>query len=102
MFGNFKIGDLGHLFVLVSFIASAIASFAYWKNTVLSKNLITTNKETLSWKNFARGAFFVHALAVIGIVTTLFLIIYNHHYEYYYAWDHSSNDLPIYYMISCF
>ena len=29
-------------------------------------------------------------------------MILNHHYEYHYAWSHSSNDLPVYYIISSF
>jgi cytochrome c-type biogenesis protein CcmF len=102
MLENFKIGDAGHLFVIVSFITSAVAAYAYWKSTLVSNQLGLENKETLSWKRFARGAFAIHAFTVIGIVSSLFYIIYNHRYEYYYAWDHSSNDLPIQYMISCF
>lgn len=99
---EFRIGDLGHLFVIVSFIASIVASISYWKSTSLSQRLGALHTEALSWKKFARVSFYVHTLSVIGIVASLFYIIYNHRYEYYYAWDHSSNDLPTHYMISCF
>lgn len=44
----------------------------------------------------------VHAGAVLAIVVTLFAIIYNHYFEYFYAWQHSSTALPAHYMISCF
>ncbi|MFN3403407.1 MAG: cytochrome c biogenesis protein CcsA [Cytophagaceae bacterium] len=91
------IGDLGHLFVIISFVSSAIAAFSYWKASgeVLSA-------KGLSWKSFARANFFLHSFAVGGIIFSLFTIIYNHYYEYHYAWSHSSNNLPGHYMISCF
>src|SRR5207253_10155203 len=50
----------------------------------------------------ARGAFFVHGVAIFSVIACLFNIIYAHRYEYYYAWSHSSNHLPVQYMISCF
>lgn len=93
---NLLIGDYGHLFVIISFFAALLASYGYWeasKENQLSKT---------SWYTFSRIAFAVHALSVFGIVATLFAIIYNHRYEYHYAWSHSSNHLPVYYMISCF
>ncbi|MBX9851674.1 MAG: cytochrome c biogenesis protein CcsA [Cytophagaceae bacterium] len=99
---EFKIGDAGHLFVITAFISSILAAYAYWKNTTLRKKSGELDANTISWKKFARVAFYFHAASVIGVVTSLFLIIYNHRYEYYYAWDHSSNDLPTHYMISCF
>ena len=39
---------------------------------------------------------------MLAVVGCLFNIIYAHRYEYYYAWSHSSNHLPVHYMISCF
>jgi len=35
-------------------------------------------------------------------VITLFVIIYQHYFEYHYAYAHSSLHLPGQYMISCF
>lgn len=99
---EFKIGDLGHTFVITSFISSVIAAYAYWKSSTTNKNLGAVHPDTISWKKFARGAFAIHALSVFGVIASLFFIIYNHRYEYYYAWDHSSNNLPTHYMISCF
>ncbi len=93
---NLLIGDYGHVFVIISFFAALLASYGYWEAS--KENQLGTQ----SWLVFSRLAFTVHALAVFGIVATLFAIIYNHHYEYHYAWSHSSNHLPVYYMISCF
>jgi len=104
---NVLIGQIGHLFVIISFVTSIVAAIAYYfasQNsdlTSLSPN--TTNaQEIQSWKKMARIAFAIHAFSVIGVVVVLFSIIYNHQYEYHYAWSHSSNNLPYYYMISCF
>jgi cytochrome c-type biogenesis protein CcmF len=98
------IGDIGHLFVITSFISAIIAAFSYGKLASQSgKGLVLENSPNFtSWKTFSRTFFYIHVFAVLGIVLSLFLIIYNHFYEYHYAWSHSSNSLPIYYMISSF
>lgn len=90
------IGDLGHLFVIISFVTSLVAAFSYFK--VANSN----NIDLQVWRKFARGAFYTHGVAVAGIVFCLFYIIYNHYFEYHYAWSHSSRNLPTHYMISCF
>ncbi|ABG60482.1 cytochrome c biogenesis protein CcsA [Cytophaga hutchinsonii] len=90
------IGDYGHLFVITSFFAAILASYGYYEASKENQS----GKQ--SWLMFSRIAFGVHALSVVGVVATLFAIIYNHRYEYHYAWSHSSNHLPVYYMISCF
>lgn len=94
-----QIGDWGHLFVIISFFSSLVAAFSYYKNVSCDPEDLGSKK---SWKRFARIWFGVHAFAVLGIVAVLYLIIYHHHYEYHYAWSHSSNHLPVEYMISCF
>lgn len=91
------LGDLGHLCVIISFIFSILATISFGKATV---SIDEPKKD--SWLRFARGIFFIHSLAVFGIVAALFTIISQHYYEYHYAWSHSSNNLPSEYMISCF
>lgn len=87
-------GNLGHLAVTVSFGTALIATFAY---------LFAANKpEEPSWARIARAAFYTHTFAVLCIVVILFTIIKLHLFEYHYAWQHSSRDLPVQYMISCF
>lgn len=90
------IGDLGHLFVIIAFVSALIATYAYFQ---------ASNTQELSkqgWLKYARTLFYIHGVAVIGVVYCLFHIIYNHYFEYHYAWSHSSRDLPVHYMISCF
>ncbi|GAB3575222.1 cytochrome c biogenesis protein CcsA [Spirosoma luteolum] len=54
------------------------------------------------WRTLARWAFYLHGLAVVGVGACLYWIIYNHYFEYHYAWSHSSRALPVQYVISCF
>ncbi len=93
---HLTVGNIGHLCVIISFVASLVASFAYFKAS--SENTLQKS----SWLLYARYSFYIHALSVFGIIGCLYLIIYNHYYEYQYAWQHSSDSLPVYYMISCF
>lgn len=109
---NTFVGNLGHFFVILAFVSAIIAVFGYFKatnstNLSLEKldNLDNSNVNdnvTKSWFKFSRTAFYVHSGAVLSIIGALFYIIYAHKYEYFYAYDHSSNQLPVYYMISCF
>ncbi|MEM6523591.1 MAG: cytochrome c biogenesis protein CcsA [Bacteroidota bacterium] len=91
------IGDLGHFFAIAAFITGLFASFSYFKATV-AKDL----SKAASWRINGRIFFLVHAAMIMGVVISLFYIIYNHYFEYHYAWNHSSRRLPVYYMISCF
>ena len=92
-----NIGNIGHLCIILSFVASVVATFGYFKS-VQTTDLVQQE----SWKRFSRFAFYTHGLAVVGVIIALFLIIYNHYFEYHYAWSHSSRALPVYYIISCF
>ena len=91
-------GNIGNLSVIVAFVAAIVATYSYFQAT-RTKNSFEENQ---SWKNFARKAFYTHAVAVVMICTSLFAIIFNHYFEYHYAWDNSSLALPLGYAISCF
>lgn len=87
-------GYIGYFFVALSFGASLMALISY---------LIYSQRENIvSWRNTGRGAFWVSGIAVTGIMVVLFFLIYHHRYEYHYVWAHSSNVLPVQYIISCF
>jgi len=94
---HYFIGDLGHLFVITSFVTSLVAAFAYWKSKY---QVDAVAKE--AWVKNARIAFYTHAVAVVGVFVSLFVIIYSHYFEYHYAYSHSSRHLPAHYMVSCF
>lgn len=90
-------GQLGHFFALLSFVSSLIATIAYFKS-----NRLTDPSEKRSWLRFARGAFLVETIAVFGIFGTLYFIISNHYYEYFYAWNHTSRSLQTKYLLASF
>ena len=92
------IGDLGHFFVILSFISALLSAFSYYWSTRFAGD----DLKRRGWIINGRSAFYLHGFAVLGVVATLFIIIYRHYFEYHYAWSHSSLHLPTHYMISCF
>ena len=94
---HYFIGNLGHLFVITSLVTALVTSFSYWKATTASDLSIHQH-----WILNGRTGFILHTVAVLGIVVSLFTIIYQHYFEYHYAYAHSSLHLPGQYMVSCF
>lgn len=94
---HYFIGNLGHFFVITSFVAAILTAFSYFKATTSSD--ITLKNQ---WLINGRTGFYVHVFAVLGICVTLFIIISNHYFEYHYAYSHSDKKLPTYYLISTF
>ncbi len=89
------IGKIGNVFVILSFAFALLASISYF---FASKD----NDETPAWKRLARIAFRIHSISVIGIVVTLFIMLYNHYFEFEYVWHHSNKEMPLRYILSCF
>jgi len=94
---NIFIGNLGHLFVILSFVLSLASAYSYLK--VTRSSTLAKQKE---WAINGRVLFYLHSTFVVGVIVVLFLIIYNQMFEYHYAYSHSSKFLPVHYMISCF
>ena len=94
---HYLIGNFGHFFVLLSAVSAAFTFFIYLKASRLPEGL-----ERNQWLTNGRTGFYIHFVALLGVITALFSIIYNHYFEYHYAYSHSSRHLPVYYMISCF
>jgi len=130
------VGQLGHFFVILSFVTALVATVAYFI-AALGKRVANTERveepqlayageevsfngkvarrktppkaaalpekpEKDDWRTLARWAFYLHGAAVVGVGVCLYWIIYNHYFEYHYAWSHSSRALPLQYVISCF
>lgn len=90
-------GIIGQLFVLTVFVSSIFSAITYFISAQ-SKNEIIQ----ISWKKVSRMLFGVQAISVLGIVITLYYIIHEHRFEYHYAWEHSSMQLPMQYLLACF
>lgn len=86
-------GNIGHLAVVLSFVASLLAFWGYYRSEKWGDTF---------WAQLAPKFLWVHALSVLAIFVILFSLIHGHYYEYQYVWQHSSNELPTHYMISCF
>jgi cytochrome c-type biogenesis protein CcmF len=88
-------GQLGHFLIVLSLIASLVATIAYFKATNA-----TTPQDHDSWKKLARAAFFIDAVSVLTTFGIIFFIIANHYHEYFYAWNHSDVSLNPKYLLS--
>jgi len=91
---NVIFGKLGHLFVIISFVAALVSSISYFIGTF--------KKDNPEWISLGRYSFLLHVVAVLGVVSLLFMIIHYHLFEYHYAWKHSSNALPFKYLFASF
>ena len=89
-------GHLGQLFVIISFGAALLSTLSYYFATT------NTNQLDTSWLRMARIAFYINFVCIVGLGTCLFYIIYNHYFEYHYAWSYTSRSLPVYYIVSGF
>ncbi|MGK2863323.1 MAG: cytochrome c biogenesis protein CcsA, partial [Chitinophagaceae bacterium] len=94
---HFLPGQFGHFFIVLSLVASFVASFAYLKSTLSKEGL-----NSIYWKKLARYAFITETISVIAIFSILFYIISNNLFEYKYAWQHSSRSLEGKYLLACF
>ncbi|MBC7696531.1 MAG: cytochrome c biogenesis protein CcsA [Burkholderiales bacterium] len=88
------VGQLGNGFVILSLLAALFSAIGYY---FYSKEVLTSE-----WKKFANTAFIVHSISIIGIAATLFYMLFNHFYEYSYVYQHSNNEMPLQYIMSCF
>ena len=89
-------GHLGQFFVVLSFGAALLSFLSYY--------FATTDKsgKNASWQLLGRIGFFINSASIIGIGSCLFYVIYNHYFEYHYAWAYTSRSLPVYYIVSGF
>jgi cytochrome c-type biogenesis protein CcmF len=94
---NLFIGNIGHLFVILAFVLSLASAFSYFKGAQH-----TNPRKQSGWVMNGRILFYLHSALVVGVIAVLFLIIYQHKFEYHYAYAHASRHLPVHYMISCF
>lgn len=89
-------GQWGHFFIILSLVASLVATVAYFKSA--NAKLET---EALSWKKLARVAFLLDCLSVFSVFFIIYYIVATHKFEYHFAWTHSSRSLSPKYLLSC-
>lgn len=91
------IGNLGHFFIVLSFVMAGLSAFAFFAAEFSKNNALKT-----SWNKLGKASFIIHGFSVFSIFGLMFYMILNHHFEYHYAWRHSSYELPLKYIVSCF
>ena len=84
-------GQLGNGFVVLSFVAALLSLVTYYLSV-----------KDASFLKIARMAFNLQAIAVLGIVATMFFMLFNHYFEYQYVWQHSNTEMNMKYILSCF
>ncbi len=90
-------GQIGHLCVVLSFVAALLSTFAYFLATQRRQL-----PEADNWRNIGRFGFLLHGLAVLAVIGSLFVLLTGKMYEYQYAWANVSDDLPGQYVFSAF
>src|SRR5215204_6299782 len=89
-------GQAGHFLIVVSLVASLVASVAYFKS---ANSAIQADAD--SWRRLGRIAFVVDVISVMTVFGLIYYIISNHYFEYYYAYNHSDKSLNPGYLLSC-
>jgi cytochrome c-type biogenesis protein CcmF len=93
-------GQLGHFFIVLSLVASLVATFAFYKANKAQQASLAEQKQ--SWLRLARAAFLLETISVIAIFGILYYLISHHNFEYKYVWQHSDTKLETKYLLSCF
>ncbi|MBL0045044.1 MAG: hypothetical protein IPP33_11835 [Flavobacteriales bacterium] len=86
-------GHWGHWLALISFTGALFSGIGYL--------LFTQNGDT-GWRSVGRLCFRAHSLAVLGIIVTLFVMLFKHWFEFDYVWKHSNTLMPLQYIAQLF
>lgn len=91
---------LGRASVALAFSGSVATFIFYSLYYVGSKK--EKNKHLSGLKSAGRLSFLLHSIGVIGTISILFVALFNHWFEFDYVWRHSSLEMPMKYIASCF
>mgnify|MGYP001195027925 FL=1 len=88
------IGDIGHFLLISSFVLSFVSllGFLYHESSNYQE----------SWFKFASTSFYLHGITTLLAISLIYYLILNNLFQYYYAFQHSSIELPLYFKISSF
>ena len=86
-------GQLGHALAIVSLVGGLLGTLGFFLGTA---------RHSGEWIRVGRIGFRLHSVAVLGIVMTLFTMLFNHWFEYDYVWKHSNLQMPLKFIASCF
>jgi len=86
-------GIIGQLFILIAFVATGLAGFAFFRDAQYPT-------DPINWKRIGRAAWGVMTACIVAAWGLLIVLIATHQFQYHYVWEHSSLDLPMYYLFS--
>jgi cytochrome c-type biogenesis protein CcmF len=89
-------GKLGQFFVVLSFAASFVATFAYFRSANARNP-----EDQAAWKKLARLGFLIDTFSVFVVFATIYYIVKKHYFEYNFAWEHSGLKLDPKYLLAC-
>jgi cytochrome c-type biogenesis protein CcmF len=93
---------IGHLAVVLSFVAALLATISYFFSTQNEKIATPTEGGGYAWKNIGRWAFGIHGVSVFAIIGSIFYVMLTKRYEYFYAHSHVNDNLENKYVFSAF
>ncbi len=89
-------GQLGHLFVIISFVAALLSLVSYFNAARQADTLEKNN-----WIRLGNASFWAQAMSTLAIFAVIFYICFHHYYEYMYAYKHASKELEYKYLLAC-
>ncbi|HYE57210.1 MAG TPA: cytochrome C assembly protein, partial [Rhodothermales bacterium] len=88
------IGTIGHLGLIVAFVACLVSTWAFYRATV--------ETDAPGWQRAARWSWGTVTLGV-GLASALLMgLLVTHQFQYAYVYQYSSRDLPLGYLVSTF
>lgn len=90
-------GHVGQFFIVLAFGSALFSFICYFFATQE-----TAPNQDNSWLRLGRIGHWLNTVSIIGMGICLFYILYNHFFEYHYAWSYTSRTLPVYYIVSGF
>ena len=86
------IGTIGQLLLLIAFVACALSGVAFFK--------AAQEERATDWRTLGRAAWGVSSVTILAAFGVLIYLTFTHQYQYAYVYQHSSNDLPWYFLLS--
>lgn len=89
------LGTIGHLLILVAFVACAISGAAFFRAA-------QREERAPAWTPVGRGAWYAMTAALVAASGVLFYLLLTHQFQFAYVYQHSSRELPLKYLVSTF
>lgn len=89
------VGKLGHAGIVLAWVSAVFIPVFYWQ--IHGQK---SSQETRNWQIWARITFIIHLISNLLVFACLLHILYYHLFEYYYAYQHSSKNLSLKFILS--